>query len=368
MSLRVGIYSPYLDTVGGGERYMLGIAEILSAENQVDVFLDSHLQTLDIKSISEKITKLLNLDLSKINFIKAPFGKGTKIWERLNFLKKYDLLFYLTDGSVFYSSARTSILHIQSPVKVSNNSLWKKIKSSSWDLIIYNSEFTKENCEKFWNINKLFPFREIKSEVVYPQVNTEIFKPLKKKKQILTVGRFFGYLKDKKHQLMIDSFKKMFDSGKINDWSFHLAGGAGEGDMDYVKELEQVAKGYPVHIHPNIEFKNLVTLYGESSIYWHASGFGETDPTKMEHFGITTVEAMAAGCVPVVVNLAGQKEIVDNGENGMLWDEPSDMENKTLQLIKDDGLMKKLSEKAIKKSKNFSLEKFIERINGLVSQ
>lgn len=357
MSLKVGIYSPYLDTVGGGERYMLTIAEILSKENSVDVFLDSHLQTLDLQPIKSKVSKLLDLNLGKIDFIKAPFGKSTNIWERLNFLKRYDLFFYLTDGSIFYSSARTSILHIQSPIKVSNSPLWNKVKQSSWNLIIYNSQFTKDHCEKFW---------KIKGEVIYPPVNVGIFKPGKKKKKVLTVGRFFGFLKDKKHQFMIDSFKKMFDSKKINDWSFHLVGGAGEGDKDYVKELESFAKDYPIFIYPNLPFEDLRKLYGESSIYWHASGFGETDPAKMEHFGITTVEAMASGCVPVVINLGGQKEIVEDGKNGMLWDSLKEMEEKTLQLIGDNKLMEKFSEAAQKKSEQFSKERFTKQIHDIV--
>lgn len=357
--MKIGIYSPYLDTVGGGEKYMLTIAEGFSKENKVDIFLDSHLQTLDINSVSEKISKLLNLDLSKVNFISAPFGKGTKIWNRINFLNKYDLFFYLTDGSVFYSSAKTSILHIQSPVKVSNSGVWNKIKQSSWKLIIYNSQFTKDNCEKFW---------KIKGEVVYPPVNTEIFKSGNKKKQILTVGRFFDYLKDKKHQLMIDSFKKMMDSGNVSDWSFHLAGGAGDGDMEYVRKLKISAEGYPIHIYPNLDFQKLVELYSESSIYWHASGFGETDPAKMEHFGITTVEAMASGCVPVVINLGGQKEIVDNGKDGMLWDSLEELESKTLELIKDENLRVELSDNAVEKSRQFSKEKFMESINNIAKK
>lgn len=363
--MKIGIYSPYLDTVGGGERYMLTIAEGLSEKNKTDIFLDSHLQTLDINKVNEKVSKLLNLDLSKVNFVKAPIGKGANMFERLSFLKNYDLIFYLTDGSIFFSSARRSILHIQSPIKVSNNSLWKKIKSSSWNFIIYNSKFTREHCEKYW---------KIKGEVVYPPVNTEVFKSVKKKKQILTVGRFFGYLKDKKHGLMIDSFKKIFDSSKrslpseVKDWSFHLAGGAVEGDMDYVKELEEASKGYPIHIHPNLEFKKLVELYGQSSIYWHASGYGETDPTKMEHFGITTVEAMASGCVPVVINLGGQKEIVDEGDNGMLWDSPQELEDKTLKLVENETLRNKLSKEAQLKSRQFSKEKFIEKINNLIKR
>lgn len=357
--MKVGIYSPYLDTVGGGERYMLTIAQSLAEGNNVEIFLDTHLQTLDINPIKEKISKLLNLNLEKVNFIKAPFGKGTNIWERLNFLKKYDLFFYLTDGSIFYSSARKSILHIQSPISVSNAGTWNKIKQSSWDLIIYNSKFTKDHCQKFW---------KIKGEVIYPPINTEVFKPAKKQKQILTVGRFYGYSKDKKHSLMIDSFKNIYDSGKIKDWSFHLAGGAGEGDEEYLKELESLAKGYPIHLHPDLQFNKLVDLYGTASIYWHAAGFGETDPTKMEHFGITTVEAMSSGTVPIVINAGGQTEIVEDNQNGLLWNNSKDLESKTLELIENPKKLEELSIAAQQKSKQFSKSKFIESINRITEK
>lgn len=357
--MKIGIYSPYLDTVGGGEKYMLTIAQGLSKDNSVDVFLDSHLQTLDIQPITEKIKQLLNIDLEKVNFIKAPFGKGTGIWDRVKFLKKYDLFFYLTDGSIFYSSARASILHIQSPIKAPNKGVWNKLKQSSWNLVIYNSQFTKINSEKFW---------KIKGEVIYPPVNTEVFKSSKKKKQILTVGRFFGFLKDKKQQVMINSFKKMIDLGGLKEWSFHLAGGAGESDLEYVELLKKSAQGYPIHIYPNLNFSKLADLYSESAIYWHAAGFGETEPTKMEHFGITTVEAMASGCVPIVINLGGQKEIVSEGENGMLWDNPEELESKTMKLINNEKIREQLGKKAQEKSHQFSKEKFMEAINNIVKK
>ena len=41
--MKVVIYSPYLDTFGGGERYMMSIAEIFCKDNDVDILLDSHL-------------------------------------------------------------------------------------------------------------------------------------------------------------------------------------------------------------------------------------------------------------------------------------------------------------------------------------
>ena len=56
--MNIAIYSPYLDTAGGGEKYMLTIAECLSGENAVDVLLDTHLKTLPLEHIIKKIESL----------------------------------------------------------------------------------------------------------------------------------------------------------------------------------------------------------------------------------------------------------------------------------------------------------------------
>lgn len=356
--MRIGIYSPYLDTVGGGERYMLTIAQSLAKNNQVNILLDTHLQTLNISEIKERAARLLDLNLSNIDFVKAPLGKDGNGFARLSFLRKYDVLFYLTDGSIFFSTAKKNILHIQSPIKILKNSLVRKLKQSSWDLVIYNSEFTKKECEKYW---------KIPGRVIYPPVNVKDFNSRKPKiKQIISVGRFFGYLKDKKQELMIQVFKKIVDSKKAKDWSLHLVGGAQDGDKKYVENLRKMAKGYPIEIHPNLTFTELKNEYAKSSIYWHAAGFGETDPEKMEHFGITTVEAMAAGCVPVVINLGGQKEIVKDGENGLLWDSPEDLKKKTIDLINEPEKLEEMSKTASLSVAKFSKERFIEDINNLI--
>ncbi len=110
----------------------------------------------------------------------------------------------------------------------------------------------------------------------------------------------------------------------MQGWELHLAGGTTPGDehVAYLKGVLQAAQGYPISIHPDIAFGDLVQLYAQSAIYWHASGFGEDEkkePVKFEHFGITTVEAMASGCVPVVIGNGGQPEIVRHGVSGYLW-------------------------------------------------
>jgi glycosyltransferase involved in cell wall biosynthesis len=356
--LKIGLYSPYLDTLGGGEKYMLTIAEVLSKENSIDFFLGTHLQKANIDDIKDKAKLLHEIDLSDIKFIPGPFGKGSSFTKRLVFLMKYDYFFYLTDGSIFYSTAKNNIIHFQVPFENKTRSLWSQLKLTSWKSAIYNSKFTKSLIEKTWAIN---------GSVIYPPVSVEKFKKQKKKKQILSVGRFFGYLKSKKQEVLIDAFKKMYkDEKKLADWSLHLAGGAGEGDSSYLEELKKRSKGFPIYLHPNIPYPDLVNLYEQSGIYWHASGFEESDPTKMEHFGITTVEAMAAGCVPVVIKKGGQVEIVEDGVSGLFWESKEELVNKTMILVEDPEKMVKLSDQAIEKSKYFSKENFKEHILKLI--
>lgn len=352
--MKIAIYSPYLDTFGGGERYMMTIAEVLSLGNTVDVFLDQNLGNLGADYLKTTLSKRFDLNLNRVNFIKAPVGKGSSSFERLFFLKDYDILFYLTDGSIFYPTSKRNILHIQSPlVGQPAKSSWGRLKLKGWDLIIYNSRFTKEHSQNYWSI---------KSDVVYPPVDTSSVKLSKKEKYLLSVGRFFGYLKDKKHALLIEIFRELFETGSINGWSLHLVGSAGDGDKDYLVQLKGLAKDLPVKFYPNLEYDKLTGLYGQSSIYWHAAGFGESDPTKMEHFGISTVEAMAGGCVPVVIGQGGQREIVEDGRSGYLWQSLDELKKLTLKLVKDDGLRQRMGEESVQRAKLFSKENFANKI------
>ncbi len=358
--MKIAIYSPYLDTFGGGEKYMMTIAEVLSSGNSVDVFLDKHLEAVGGERLKDELSKRFNLNLQTVRFIKAPVGKNSSHVLRMIYLKKYGALFYLTDGSIFYPTARKNFLHIQSPlVGQPAKSLWGKIKLTGWDLAIYNSLFTQQFSRENW---------KIKSRVIYPPVGTDCIKPLIKKKYILSVGRFFGYLKDKKHKELINAFKSLCKDRKAQDWSLHLVGSAGEGDQDYITHLKNLAKDIPVNFYPNLGYDELIKLYGQSSIYWHAAGFEEVDPTKMEHFGIATVEAMAGGCVPVVIGKGGQKEIVEHEKTGFLWDDLDQLQKFTIKLITDESLWTRMSNEALSRSKDFNRKRFQEEILSLIQK
>lgn len=336
---------------------MMTIAEILSELGQVDVLLDRHLQAVGAEYLKKALSERFNLKLDRVSFIGAPIGDKSSLFARTFFLKKYDNFFCLTDGSIFFPSAKKNILHIQSPLIGESKSLWRKIKLSNWDLIIYNSEFTRVNSEKNW---------PVKSVIVYPPVDTDKIRPGKKQKYILSVGRFFGFLKDKKQGLLVETFKGLLNNGQLKDWSLHLVGSAGEGDKEYLDDLRSLAEGLPVKFYPNLGYDKLIELYGQSDIYWHAAGFRETDPTKMEHFGISTVEAMAGGCVPVVIAKGGQKEIIEDTISGYLWESLDDLKRLTLKLVNEQNLRDRMSEQAIKRAKKFAKENFESNIMDLV--
>ncbi len=83
-----------------------------------------------------------------------------------------------------------------------------------------------------------------------------------------------------------------------------------------------------------------------ASIFWSATGLGENTekrPWTNEHFGMTTAEAMAGGCVPVVIDRAGQQEIVRDGVDGFRWNSDEQWRIRTVQVATNDALRARLA-------------------------
>lgn len=350
--MKVGIFDPYLDTLGGGERYMMTVAEHLSKQGyQVDVFWQD-------KKLKKKIEARLNLDLSEVKF--CSFEQN--LLKKLKICRNYNLFFYLSDGSIPFLFAEKNILHFQVPFHdVGGKSLLNKIKLRLIDKIICNSDFTKKIIDKEYGVSSI---------VVYPPVDIENFEPLKKENIILSVGRFDSPLHSKRQDLMIEVFQKMCDQG-LSGWKLVLIGGTSNNRSAYLNKLKRSLGNYPIEIFTNISFKKLKKYYGKAKIFWHAAGFGEDEtehPERMEHFGIVVVEAMAAGCVPVVINKGGPAEIVIHRVNGLLWKGKSDLVKATLQLMKSENLWKKLLSQAIKDSQKFSKKAFCQKIDEIIKE
>lgn len=337
--MRAAIYNPYLDTLGGGERYTLAFAAVLK-----DGGYDVEIEWGD----SEILGKL-----------EKKFGKKTSGLKIVKDIKRgdgYDLLFWVSDGSIPLLKARRNFLHFQFPFKgVGGRSLLNKMKFFRIEKCICNSEFTKKVIDEEYGVS---------SVVLYPPVDTLEFKPKKKEDVILYVGRFSRLTQAKRQDLLIKAFKKLYNKG-FDGYRLILAGGTEVGVGDYTGKLRKLARTYPVTIIENPDFKELKKLYASSRIFWSAAGFGVDEfkePIKVEHFGITLVEAMASGLVAFAYSAGGPREIIENGKNGFLWGKEKDLIKKTAEIIKDLKLAKKISSEAVKKSQEFSYSSFNENV------
>ena len=333
------IYDPYLDTAGGGERYMLTAASVLSKNGY----------KVDIWWKDEKIEKWLEgrigIDLSGISFV-----------QELNHGAGYDLAFWLSDGSIPLLFGGKNIIHFQTPFSgVGGRSLLNRLKRTKIDSFVCNSEFTKSVIDKEYGVN---------SKVIYPPINTEVFKSGKKENVILYVGRYSKLQQLKRQDVLVDSFKKLVDQG-LKSWRLVLIGGSEVGGREFVQSLKNASRGYPIDILENLPLVEVKKYYSKAKIFWSASGFGvdeAADARQVEHFGMSVVEAQSAGCVPVVVNKGGHKETVQNGENGFLWNTTEELIDITRKLLKDERRRKEIAKKAQTSSKRFSVDEFSKKL------
>ena len=259
----------------------------------------------------------------------------------------------MSDGSIPTLRARKNLLHFQVPfTNVSGTSLINKFKLMRINKVICNSEFTKKIIDKEYGVNSI---------VLYPPVSVEKFKAKKKENLILNVARFSNLMQSKRQDVLIKTFKAFSESNE--NWKLILAGGAEIGSKEFVLSLEKEIGKSSIEIIKSPDFKTLKELYGKAKIFWSASGFGideNKEPKKTEHFGITVVEAMSAGCIQIVTNAGGHREIIENGVNGYLWNDAAELYRYTKKVIGDEKLRKEMSQKAIETSQKFSYQNFEE--------
>jgi len=226
-----------------------------------------------------------------------------------------------------------------------------------YERVLANSEFTREWIGRYWRVD---------ADVLYPPIRVQGLRPGAKQRRILTVGRFFppGMGHSKKQLEQVRAFGEMVGRGGLDGWELHVVGGVEPRQRGYLEEVRRAARGLPVSVHPNAPRALVEELFATSRVFWAATGLGEDEhvaPWTFEHFGMTTVEAMAAGCVPVVIDKAGQREIVRHGIDGFRWSTLAQLEARTRELAADDALRARMAAAAAGRSREFSDEAFAER-------
>ncbi len=348
MKKNIALYDPYLDVLGGGERYVLSILKALEDEFELTIFWDQNLQ----KTIESKFSISFG---NKINFQPNIFHEKGNVIEKINSMKNFDIFLYVTDGSYFVSSAKHTFIYAMVPQRnLYRMNLSNKLKTLNTTFITH-SKFNQLTLQK-WGVS---------TKVLYPYIDHAFFKyaNLKKEKTILTVGRFFKHLHAKRQDKIIKLFKKLKQKNVLyKEFILILAGGVKEDDIDYMIELKRlIGKDTSISLVVNPTFEQLTDLYGKAGYFWHFTGIGINEnklPELVEHLGITPLEAMASGCVVFCYDAGGPKELITDGINGFLFENEEKLVKKMERVIIDEKMRDSVTRSAkeyIKKEFNFDV-------------
>jgi len=349
--IKVAMYDPFLDTLGGGEKYILSILEVFAELGyEVNIFWD--------KNLSKEIENRFSLQsIKRLKWIDKSALKN--LWS-------YDYFFYVTDGSYFFSGAKNNFVYAMIPdKKLYNLNLINRLKLINYKFITH-SLFTQKWLNKF----------EIKSTLVTTYLDDKLINQnidsVKKEKIILSVGRFFSHLHSKKQDEMIKAFRLLKKSGsQFKEYKLILAGGLMKEDQKYLDDLKKLAGNDPsIIFKANVSLDKLDKLYKLATYFWHFTGYGvdeEKNPKQVEHLGITPLEAMASGCLTFCYKAGGPKELIVDGKNGFLFSDFNELIDKMIRVNSDEVLKEKIivDEKKFVKE-NFSYEVFREKVLKLI--
>jgi glycosyltransferase involved in cell wall biosynthesis len=178
------------------------------------------------------------------------------------------------------------------PYQIMSHLLTKKALKRA-NLVLTNSIFSKNA------IQKIYP--SVDPQVIYPPIDIERFSNClssnSRENQVLVIARFSPEKQIEKAVLIAKLLKNI---------NFKIIGSLLTVNQSYFNYIQQMIKDYglkdKIQLIPNATKDEMMNAMSTSMVYLHTmSG---------EHFGISIVEAMAAGLIPIVPTYGGCSEIV----------------------------------------------------------
>jgi GT2 family glycosyltransferase/glycosyltransferase involved in cell wall biosynthesis len=309
---RAGLFTPYNIIPGGGERYLLTIAEALSGTHSITLITPERVSSFRIANVAKE----LGLQLSDIHVA------------TLQEVQKDSFSLWIAMGNAIVPPAKAqgklSILVLQFPFPLTSQSIEQGRQWwTEYDLVVTYSRYARDHVIE---CARRYQFSPQKVEIIFPPVtvNARGSRAVRRSGSILSVGRFFTGGHCKNQHVMIEAFRRMVEETGNSELELHLAGSLHpEAEhRQFFQHCRALASDLPVFFHLDAPSQELQALFDNSSIYWHATGLCSdltSHPERAEHFGISVVEAMAAGCIPVVCGCGGPVEIIEDGVSGLIY-------------------------------------------------
>ena len=296
--------------LGGRFQVTFEMTKVLNAMGIVPEFYAYRFRLTDQDILQHYGSKI------KINFNPIPEPKLPFEWNITNFNRQVNT--YLNNFDLVINSNNTSLglaeninvlsyVHYPRKARILKNWTWKSmfnmnrdplllnlflynwhLKTGVNDLQVANSKFTAEEFENC--------YRSRISEILYPPVQTTALIAAKDPKRIISLGRF----SPNKRQI-----EQIVMMRELPNYELYLVGF--KNDESYFNKCQKVIDALwltNVHLIPDAGEEERDKLLASSTFFIHS--------LRSEPFGITTVQGIAAGCIPIVHNSGGQIEIVED--------------------------------------------------------
>jgi glycosyltransferase involved in cell wall biosynthesis/SAM-dependent methyltransferase len=223
--------------------------------------------------------------------------------KRDEFIADYDVVFFVTHFRYFKGMAKPP------------EQIWV-LYQHCWDMaggaLARMNDFDVVLCLSEAHTNELRRYGvPARKQIIVPNlVDTDLYCPQdveRKGHSIMYAGAIHEH---KGVHILLDAFRSVRQI--IRDIELHIYGSRSmwAGTDDYEKRIK-AAKTEGVYFHGYIDSKDMPQIYSKHSILCL--------PSKLESFGLVTVEAQACGCIPVVHNAGGAAATLLDGRTGFLY-------------------------------------------------
>lgn len=314
------VYNDYMSTLGGGERSALAYALALK---ELGFFVEI-LCGGEIPSTA-KIAAIFGDEFAEIpmrSLNGTPAHVFVKTAQPTVFVNHTYMSFAPSPARIgIYSQMfpNHSVTRLTHPKEVA--------ALASYRFMASNSSFTKRYTDMYWE----YPTE--RSVVLHPPIGSHhvilarqlVTQKPRKERTFIHVGRFNPGNHNKNQKILIQAFldaKTKYP--ELADWRFQLVGNVNQTpeSQAYFAECQSLASksSGSVEIHQDLVAHKLSQLMELAFGYVHGTGAfipPGIDPHKCEHYGLSIVEAMAHGALPLVYARGGVFDVLEVGTMGI---------------------------------------------------
>lgn len=364
--MRIGIIHGQLTTLGGAEKVALSLIKALKKRgHEINMYFTSTSSDKIIETILGDL--LVDVRVHKAFQLKvSSFGIYKSLMNRVILTKvgSNDDVLVETGGALnpLWFTKKPYIAYCNGLDMLSSESIQKKYggwlklywypysmlcnsarRRKNYPMIVSNSQYTQELVKSILGVD---------SQVIYPPVEINRFRSelTKREPKIVILGRFAA---EKNYELAVEIAEI------VGEVEFIFLGSMG--DPAYYKKLERIVAekrlSHRIKFVSNVPMHVLREILGEARIYLHCR--------YNEPFGITVVEAIASGCIPIVPDGSAHRETVPFKELRFANAEEASEKIKNAIEGRYDELLPKLQEHIIQFDEKAFQDKMIKLIESL---